>query len=141
MSKSFFKMFAVFFMFVFAASLNAGTMEKEGKAWLDAQKDPAAVNVSGDWSSNAFGALNLSQIAGTREVTGKGGGYQLTGVVSGRKLYLLFATGHGTVDYCAVLVSDSDNSLTGSYSNRQTRLRFGGGLCQDKSRSFNLKKK
>jgi len=140
MSKSFFKMFAVFFMFVFAASLNAGTMEKEGKAWLDTQKDPAAINVDGTWNSDEFGDLHLSQNVGSRDVSGVGAGYGLAGVVSGKRLYLLFTSGR-TVEYCAVLTSGSGNSLAGSYSNRLSRLRFGAGLCQEKSRSMYMTKK
>jgi len=130
-----------FMVLAFATALQAGTVEKQGKAWLDAQKDPAEVNVNGMWDSQAFGALSLNQATGSRDVDGSGGGYELTGVVSGKRLYLLFATKRGTVDYCAILISDSDNSFAGSYSDRQTRLRFGGGLCQEKSRPMYMKKK
>jgi len=121
-------------------SLSAGTVEDQGKAWLDAQKDPAAISVDGTWSSDAFGDLQLSQDAGSRDVHGVGGGYGLTGIVSGKSLYLLFTSGR-TVEYCAVLKSGSGNSLMGTYSDRVTRLRFGLGLCQVKGRPMFMSKK
>jgi hypothetical protein len=46
--------------------------------------------------------LHLLQTAGSREVSGNGGGYEITGVVSGKRLFMLFATSH-TVEYCATL--------------------------------------
>ena len=121
-------------------SLSAGTVEDRGKAWLDAQKDPAAINVDGTWISDEFGDLHLSQDAGSRDVQGAGGGYGLMGIVSGKSLYLLFTSGR-TVEYCAVLSSGSGNSLSGTYSNRVSRLRFGSGLCQEKSRRMYMSKK
>jgi hypothetical protein len=39
----------------FPASLPAAKVEVEGKAWLDAQKDPAAINVNGAWDSEEWG--------------------------------------------------------------------------------------
>jgi hypothetical protein len=136
------------FVLAFATALNAGTLEKEGQAWLDAQKEPAAINVSGTWDSER-GVLSLGQNTGSRDVNGSGGGYELTGVVSGKRLYLLFSNPVGllhlgqnnTVDYCAILSSESNNSLTGSYSARQTRLRFGKGLCQEKSKKMYMRKR
>ncbi|MGA2004178.1 MAG: hypothetical protein ABSG70_12390, partial [Terriglobales bacterium] len=44
----------------FPTSLTAGSVEDKGKAWLDAQKDPAQINVSGEWDSE-FGGLYLKQ--------------------------------------------------------------------------------
>ena len=122
----------------FPASLNAAKVDVEGKAWLDAQKDPAAINVNGTWDSDELGALHLVQTEGNREVSGNGGGYEITGVVSGKQLFMLLATNH-TVEYCAVLRSNSDNSLIGTYSNRRSRLH--SGLCQEKSRPMNMTKK
>jgi hypothetical protein len=128
------------FVFAFATNLGAGSLEKEGKEWLDKQTDPAAINVSGTWSSE-FGELRLDQVAGSRDVSGSGGGYNLDGVVSGKRLYLLFATNHGTVDYCAVVNSESDGVLSGEYYNRLSRLRMGTGLCQEKSRRLLMHKR
>jgi hypothetical protein len=119
-------------------SLNAAKVEVEGKAWLDAQKDPAAISVNGTWDSDELGALHLMQAEGSREVNGNGGGYEITGVVSGKQLFMLLSTGH-TVEYCAVLRSNGDNGLIGTYSNRKSRLH--SGLCQEKSRPMNMTKK
>jgi hypothetical protein len=136
-----FVIFVTFFLLcLIPATLNGGTVEVQGKAWLDAQKDPAAISVDGTWISEEFGDLHLSQDAGSREVSGVGDGYGLTGVVSGKSLYLLFTSGR-TVEYCAVLSSGSGNNLVGSYSNRLSRLRFGAGLCQEKSRPMYMTKK
>ncbi|HEY1208942.1 MAG TPA: hypothetical protein VGE85_06220 [Terracidiphilus sp.] len=141
MKKSLFVMFTMFFLFVFATSSNAGTLENQGRAWLDAQKDPALINVSGTWKSSAFGDLSLTQAAGSRDVSGDGGGYDLTGVVSGKSLYLVFSTKrHGTADYCAVVSAETDTVLSGEYFNRLSRLRFGAGLCQQHGRTLHMKK-
>ncbi|MGA9977238.1 MAG: hypothetical protein WBQ08_01180 [Candidatus Sulfotelmatobacter sp.] len=122
----------------FPTSLAAAKVEVEGKAWLDAQKDPPAMNVNGAWDSEEWGAFRLVQTEGSRDVSGNGGGYQITGVVSGKRLFLLFSTRH-TVDYCATLSSNGENSLTGTYSDRKSRLH--SGLCQESSRPMNMTKK
>ena len=114
---------------------------ERGKAWLDAQKDPPATNVTGAWNSEEWGDLRLIQTQGSRDVSGDARGYELTGVVSGKRLFLLFHNGKGKVDYCATLDSEADNKLSGGYSDRVTRLRFGHGLCQQKSRPMHMVKK
>ena len=139
MNKLFFKMFAMFFLLVFAASLSAGTLENKGQAWLDAQTDPAAMNVSGAWDSD-FGIIHLDQAVGSRDVSGTQGNYVLKGVVSGKQLFLLFGDQRGTVNYCAVLNSEGGNSLAGKYHYRTSRLVNRGGLCQEKSYPMSLKK-
>ncbi len=121
-----------------STSLTAGKVEVEGKAWLDAQKDPPAINVNGAWDSEEWGGIRLSQTEGSREVSGNGGGYQITGVVSGKRLFMLFAS-KDTVEYCATLSASGENSLTGNYSNRKSRLK--SGLCQESSRPMNMTKK
>ncbi|HLV88921.1 MAG TPA: hypothetical protein VKV39_18185 [Candidatus Sulfotelmatobacter sp.] len=122
----------------FPISLGAAKVEVEGKAWLDAQKDPPAINVNGSWDVEDWGTLHLIQSEGSRDVSGNGGGYDLVGVVSGKKLFLLFAEKH-TVEYCATLSSDGENSLAGSYSNRKSRVH--SGLCQESTRPMYMKKK
>jgi len=123
------------------ASLTAGTLDQQGKEWLDAQKNPAALNVNGDWDSE-FGNLHLSQTSGNRDVNGISGGYTITGVVSGKSLFLLFSMG-GSVEYCATLNYDSDSGMIGTYSNRVSRFHKKTGLCQglNKSRPMYIKKK
>jgi serine/threonine-protein kinase len=120
------------------SSANVGD---RGRAWLDAQKDPPAINVTGAWNSEEWGDLRLIQTQGRRDVSGDAHGYELTGVVSGKRLFLLFHTGKGKVDYCATLNTEADNKLSGGYSDRVTRLRFGHGLCQEKSRPMHMIKK
>jgi hypothetical protein len=140
MKKFFLGMVLAGFALVSVTVLNAGTVNNQGKAWLDAQTDPPAINVSGRWDSD-FGVLSLDQATTSRDVSGSGGGYQLTGVVSGKRLFLLFASNSGTVDYCATLSYENGNSLTGSYSDRQTRLRFGHSLCQERSKKMYMRRK
>jgi hypothetical protein len=140
MKKFLFVLLTISFVLLFATSLSAGKLDGRGKAWLDAQTDAPAMSVDGTWNSDAFNDIHLVQAAGSRDVTGVGGGYNLTGVVSGKRLYLLFASGH-TVEYCAVLNAGSDGSLMGSYSDRVTRLRLGAGLCQGYSRPMFMTKK
>jgi hypothetical protein len=122
----------------FPTSLTAAKVEVEGKAWLDSQKDPAAINVNGAWDSDEWGAFHLSQAEGSREVSGNGGGYEIVGVVSGKRLFLLFSESH-TVEYCATLSPDGESTLSGTYSNRKSRVH--SGLCQEKSRPMNMKKR
>ena len=122
----------------FPTSLGAAKVEVEGKAWLDSQKDPAEINVNGVWDSEEWGAFHLTQSEGSREVSGNGDGYQIVGVVSGKRLFLLFSERH-TVEYCATLSPNGENSFAGTYSNRKSRLH--SGLCQEKSRPMNMKKK
>ncbi|MFZ1083344.1 MAG: hypothetical protein WAN35_00110 [Terracidiphilus sp.] len=139
MRKSVLAIITAFVLLAFAVRMSAGTVDNRGQAWLDAQKDAPVINVSGDWESD-FGLMHLEQAEGSRDVTGREGKYELKGVVSGKMLYILFGTGHGTVDYCAVLSADSDKLLTGNYHYRNTRLKFGAGLCQEKGYAMEMKK-
>ena len=119
----------------------ASKIEDRGKVWLDEQKDPPAMNVSGSWIAPDWGILQLTQAEGSRDVTGQDNKYGLVGVVSGKRLFLLFHV-DGNVKFCAVLNSDADNKLlSGTYSYRVTRLKFGHGLCQDKSYRMQMTKK
>jgi hypothetical protein len=122
----------------FPTPLPAAKVEVEGKAWLDAQKDPPEMNVNGVWDSEEWGDFHLTQAEGSRDVTGNGGGYHIMGVVSGKRLFMLFFANH-TVDYCATLSPNGENSLAGNYSNRKSRLH--SGLCQESSRPMNMKKR
>jgi hypothetical protein len=122
----------------FPTFLAAAKVEVEGKAWLDSQKDPADINVNGAWDSDDWGGFHLIQAQGSREVSGNGGGYEIVGVVSGKRLFLLFSEKH-TVEYCATLSPNGENSLAGTYSNRKSRLH--AGLCQESSRPMNMTRK
>jgi hypothetical protein len=98
------------------------------------------VNVTGSWQSRDWGTLRLTQAEGSRDVSGTDNRYELTGVVSGKELYLLFAKSSGSVAFCAILISASDGILNGTYSYRVTRLRLGHGLCQGKSYRLRMTK-
>lgn len=85
-----------------------------------------------------MGALHLIQTDGSRNVSGNGGGYEIMGVVSGDRLFMLLSTKH-TVEYCATLSPNGENGLIGTYSNRKSRVH--SGLCQESSRPMNMTKK
>jgi len=130
----------VLFSVSYPTPLNASkpTVSREGRAWLDAYKDPAEVNVNGAWDSDEWGTLHLIQAEGSRDVTGTGAGYELIGVVSGKRLYLLFSSG-GRVEYCAVLSPQDRNSFVGTYSNRSSKKSE--GLCQKYTRPMFITKR
>ncbi len=122
----------------------AGSLDKQGQAWLDQHKDPAQINVSGNWDAAraGFGSLQLQQAKDSRTVTGSGDGYTLDGVVSGKTLYLLFSR-KDTVAFCAEVTQNGETSLDGWYQYRLSRLRFGAGkgVCQTKHYRLDLSKK
>jgi hypothetical protein len=122
----------------FPVSLTAAKGELEGKAWLEAQKDPAAINVNGTWDSEEWGTFHLVQTEGSREVSGNGAGYEITGVVSGKSLFMLFISSRA-LNYCATLSPNGENSLIGAYSNRRSLLHSGD--CREKTRPMNMTKK
>jgi len=134
------------------------TASGKGKKWLDAQKDPAAINVNGRWESEEWGTLScayfptvvetgcpttlhLRQAEGSREVHGSIGEYEITGVVSGRLLFLLFSMNQ-SIEYCAVLSAEDNNTLAGSYSYRRSWIKFGhGSPCQETSKPMNMNRR
>ena len=103
----------------FPISVAAAKVEVEGKAWLDSQKDPAELNVNGAWDSEEWGDFHLVQAEGNRVVTGNGGGYEIVGVVSGKRLFMLFAQNHTVREYCATVSPTAENTLAGTYSDRK----------------------
>lgn len=98
-----------------AVGLSARNLDTKGKAWLDAHSEAAAINVNGDWHAKEWGKIVLNQAQGSRDLTGRGDGWDITGVVSGKQIFLLFSS-RGGVAYSAELTSEGDNSLNGSYS-------------------------
>ena len=121
-----------------ATEKHARTLSDLSQAWLDQHKDPALVDLSGNWDSE-FGTIHLDQAENSRDVKGMGGGYEIRGVVSGNTVYLLFLTGENSVDYCAALTQEKDKGFYGSYSNRASRFNH-HDLCQNKSRPMSLRK-
>jgi len=115
----------------------AAQAEDAGQAWLDAQKEAPAINASGVWDSVDWGTVYLTQAEGSREVKGDGGGYDLTGVVSGKELFLLFHAENGKVEYCATLTPGPDNVLSGRYERvRRSHRR----LCAEEGTLMHLTK-
>jgi hypothetical protein len=139
--KHVFSITMIMFAFFLAFPATAGKVEGAGQEWLDQHKDAPQANVTGTWESADWNnALNLTQAKGSREVSGSDTKFELTGVVSGKSLFLLFANSKGSVSFCATLTSDSDGSLTGTYSYHVTRLKLGHGLCQEKNYPLRLKR-
>jgi hypothetical protein len=64
--------------------------------------------------------------------TGSGDGWNIDGVVSGNKVFLLFPS-HGIVEYSAELAADAPNALNGAYAR-------GVGLEGSKTKPMNLTK-
>lgn len=115
MKKGFSRLLPVSMVLILAVGLSARDLETKGKTWLGAHSEAAAINVNGNWHAKEWGKIVLIQAQGSRDVTGDGDGWDITGVVSGKQVFLLFSH-KGTVNYTAELTSQDENSLNGSYS-------------------------
>ncbi len=115
MKKGFSRLMAVGMVLFFVTSLSAGDLETKGKAWLGPHSDAAAISVGGKWHAKEWGRITLMQAEGSRDVTGDGDGWDITGVVSGKQVFLLFSH-HDRVNYSAQVTSQADGSLNGTYS-------------------------
>ena len=100
---------------VLVVGMSAGNLNTKGKDWLAAHSEAAAININGDWRAKEWGEIVLKQAEGSRDVTGYGDGWDITGVVSGKQVFLLFSH-RGGVAYSAILTSVDDKNLNGSYS-------------------------
>ncbi len=114
MRRCFSLVLPVAMVLVLAVGLSAGDLETKGKAWLGSHSDAAAINVNGSWHEKDWGTVTLIEAQGSRDVTGDGDSWDITGVVSGKQIFLLFSH-KGKVAYSAELTSESDGSLNGSY--------------------------
>jgi hypothetical protein len=99
----------------FATVLVAQKVEKEGKAWLAGKAEPAEINVAGTWHAGVWGRVILNQREGSRDITGTGDEWDILGVVSGKKVFLLFSH-KGRIAYSAELSPDGPSSLAGNYA-------------------------
>jgi hypothetical protein len=115
MKRYLFLLLPVGMVLMLAVGLSARNLDTKGKAWLDAHSEAAAINVNGDWHAKEWGKIVLNQAQGSRDVTGTGDGWDISGVVSGKQVFLLFSH-KGNVTYTAELTSEGENSLNGSYS-------------------------
>jgi Protein of unknown function (DUF2846) len=86
----------------------------EGKAWLATKTEPAEMNVDGAWNSGDWGMMLLHQAKNAREVTGTSDNWGIEGVVSGKKVFLVFSR-KGGLAYTAEASQKEDGSLSGSY--------------------------
>jgi hypothetical protein len=99
---------------------------QEGKAWLEANQEPAALHVTGVWQGGEWGRISLNQREGGRKIIGTGDGWDISGVVGGNNVYLLFFHKE-KIAYSAKLTAESPVLLTGVYasgllsSNSKTR--------------------
>jgi hypothetical protein len=112
-----YKRLAVLFVAViaFTVFLHGQKEEVEGKAWLDPNTTPPALNVTGIWDSPEWGKVSLNQREGGRRIIGTGDGWDISGVVSGKDVYLLFCH-EGKVGFSAKLTADAPSQLRGIYA-------------------------
>jgi hypothetical protein len=103
-------------LIAFTVLLHPQKEEKAGKAWLDANTDPPALNVTGVWTGKDWGKVSLNQREGSRRIIGSGDGWDISGVVSGKEVYLLFCH-NGKVAYSAKMTAEGASELTGIYAN------------------------
>jgi len=89
--------------------------DKEGKAWLDTCSEPSTLKLTGIWKDLKWGNLTFNQHEGSRQVIGSGDGWDISGVVSGNSVCLLFSH-YDKVAYSAKLTADASSSeLSGGY--------------------------
>src|ERR1035441_2898594 len=88
---------------------------QEGKAWLDANQEPATINVTGLWQGGEWGRISLNQREGGRRIIGTGDGWDISGVVSGNNVYLVLFHKE-KIAYTAKLTAESPVLLTGVYA-------------------------
>jgi hypothetical protein len=99
--------------------------DKEGKAWLDTCSEPSTLKVTGIWKDAKWGNLTFNQHEGSRQIVGSGDGWDITGVVSGNSVCLLFSH-YDRISYSAKLTADASGELSGGYVK---------GLLSDKSKT------
>jgi hypothetical protein len=102
-------------LFACAMLLHGQNTEKVGKAWLDANTDSPAMNVTGIWNGGDWGLVSLNQQAGGRRIIGSADGWDVTGVVSGKTVYLLLWK-KDKVAFSARLTIEGASQLTGVYA-------------------------
>jgi hypothetical protein len=84
-----------------------------GQAWLSDQMFAPEIFISGEWKSAEWGRAFFAQT--DNKVRGYLGDYQVEGVVSGKKAYLLVSQG-GWYYYSVILEMPAPNVLLGYYS-------------------------
>jgi len=90
MKKILSRLFPASIILLFVVTLSAADLDTKGKAWLGSHSEAAAINVNGRWHEKVWGEVFLKQAESSRDVTGDGDGWDITGVVSGKQVFLLF---------------------------------------------------
>ena len=57
--------------------------------------------MNGNWYAKEWGKIVLNQVKDGRDLTGRGDGWDITGVVSGKQVFLIFSS-RGNIAYSAV---------------------------------------
>ena len=86
---------------------------KSGVTWLSDHMEPAGINIAGHWRSDDWGDAKFTQSG--RDVGGRLGDYDVRGVVSGQRAYLLLSEG-GWNYYRAVLETPVPGVLSGHFT-------------------------
>jgi hypothetical protein len=102
-------------VFAFSVLLHGQVEEKDGKAWLDAYTAPPQMNVTGIWDGGDWGLVSLNQHQGGRRIIGTADSWDVTGIVSGKNVYLLIWK-KDTVAFSAKLTIEGPSQLTGVYA-------------------------
>jgi hypothetical protein len=112
------------------ALILAQSEDKEGRAWLEANRKAAPeINVTGIWQAADWGRIPLSQKEGRRTIIGSGDGWDISGVVSGKEVYLIFSS-RGQVKFSAKLTAQGSGVLDGTYTS---------GILSDSSKTRPLR--
>ena len=98
-----------------AVSLHGQTEAAEGKAWLAASAEKPAMNVTGIWEGGDWGLVSLNQRQGDSRIIGTADGWDLSGVVSGKTVLLLFLK-KDKVAFSARLTIDGPKQISGGYA-------------------------
>ncbi|MGD0681482.1 MAG: hypothetical protein ABR990_05480 [Terracidiphilus sp.] len=102
-------------VFAFSVLLHGQTDEREGKSWLDTNTAPPQMNVTGIWDGGDWGMVSLNQHQGGRRIIGTADSWDVTGIVSGKTVYLLIWK-KDKVAFSARLTIEGSSQLTGVYA-------------------------
>lgn len=84
-----------------------------GEQWLAQHTASPRLNIAGNWQADDWGSATFYQSG--RQITGTLGGFQVEGVVSGPRAYLLISEG-GWIYYTMILGSPGSGRLSGYFS-------------------------
>lgn len=107
----------------------AQRVDREGRTWLSTCSDPAALNVTGVWNDPKWGNITMNQHQESRQIIGSGDGWNISGVVSGKSVCLLFYNGD-KISYSAKLTADASGALSGGYVK---------GMISEKSKTISMR--